>query len=75
MKLHERIKRYMNENNILIKAVGEKTDIEIKRFYRIIAGDSKMTADEFEHICSVLNVSPSYFFENNFLETKTKEVS
>jgi len=76
MKLHERIRRYLDKNNITIKEVGEQTDIEIKRFYRIVAGDSKMTADEFETICQVLDVSPGYFFDNKFLGAKNnKEVS
>lgn len=70
MKLHEKVRLYINENNLKIKEVGEKTDIEIKRFYRIIAGDSKMEADEFEDICKALNVNPNYFFKNNFLDTK-----
>lgn len=73
MKLHEKIRRYINENNLTIKEVGEQTNIEIKRFYRIIAGDSKMTADEFESICKVLNVDPKYFFDNNFLVAKNKK--
>lgn len=72
MKLHEKIRRYINENNLTIKEVGEQTNIEIKRFYRIVAGDSKMTADEFEEICKVLNINPDYFFNNDFLDTKIK---
>lgn len=73
MKLFEKIRHYINENNLTIKEVGEKTNIEIKRFYRILAGDSKMTADEFENICIVLKVNPNYFFENNFLDTKISD--
>lgn len=71
MKLHERIRRYIEGNKLTIKDVGEQTNIELKRFYRIIAGDSKMTADEFEEICGVLKVDPSYFFKNKFLVSKT----
>lgn len=70
MKLHEKVRKYINDNKLTIKEVGEQTNIEIKRFYRILAGDSKMTADEFENICKVLNVNPNYFFNENFLETK-----
>lgn len=73
MKLYEKIRHYINDNNLTIKEVGEKTNIEMKRFYRIIAGDSKMTADEFENICKVLNVNPNYFFEDNFLESKIND--
>jgi len=73
MKLHEKIRNYINEKNMTIKEVGEKTSIEIKRFYRILAGDSKMTADEFEEICKVLNVNPEIFFNKNVLETKNDE--
>lgn len=70
MKLHEKIRQYINENKLTIKEVGEQTNIEIKRFYRIIAGDSKMTADEFEEVCKALKVNPDYFFKNNVLEYK-----
>lgn len=70
MKLHEKIRQYINENKLTIKEVGEQTNIEIKRFYRIIAGDSKMTADEFEEVCKVLKVNPDHFFKNNVLEYK-----
>lgn len=73
MRLHEKIRNYINENNMTIKEVGEKTSIEIKRFYRILAGDSKMTADEFEEICKVLDVKPDIFFNENILETKSDE--
>lgn len=73
MKLHEKIRQYINENKLTIKEVGEQTNIEIKRFYRIIAGDSKMTADEFEEVCKALKVNPDYFFKNNVLEYKKTE--
>jgi len=72
MKLHEKIRQYIEKNKLTIKEVGEQTDIELKRFYRIIAGDSKMTADEFEKICKVLKVSPNYFFDNKILVSKNK---
>src|SRR5690625_6286343 len=70
MKLHEKIRQYIENNKLTIKEVGEQTDIELKRFYRIIAGDSKMTADEFEKICKVLKVSPNYFFDNKILRSE-----
>lgn len=70
MKLHERVRRYINDNNLTIKEVGEQTNIEMKRFYRILAGDSKMTADEFGDICKVLGVNPNYFFKDKFLDIK-----
>lgn len=70
MKLHEKIRAYISKNDLTIKEVGEQTNIELKRFYRIIAGDSKMTADEFENICKVLNVNPNYIFKEKFLVSK-----
>ncbi len=73
MKLYEKIRAYIVQNNLTIKEVGEKTNIEMKRFYRVIAGDSKMTADEFESICKVLDVNPNYFFAEKFLVSKNKE--
>ena len=70
MKIHERIRRYINDNGLKMNHVAEKSSIELKRFYRIVNGDSIMSADEFECICEGLKLEPKYFFNQLFLETK-----
>lgn len=70
MKVHERIRNHIDNNGLKMNHVAEKSNIELKRFYRIINGDSIMSADEFEVICGALNVDAQYFFKERFLETK-----
>lgn len=72
MKIHERIRRYINDNGLKMNHVAVKSSIELKRFYRIVNGDSIMSADEFECICAGLQLEPEYFFNQMFLETKNK---
>ncbi|MGE7114729.1 helix-turn-helix domain-containing protein [Lysinibacillus sp. NPDC047702] len=70
MKMHERIRQYILNNGLKINYVAEKSNIELKRFYRVINGETKLLADDFELICEGLGVAPEIFFKNNFLETK-----
>lgn len=69
MKVHERIRHYINDNGLKMNYVAEKSSIELKRFYRIVNGDSTLSADEYEKICKALGV---YFFENKVLVSKNK---
>lgn len=70
MKVHERIRHYINTNGLKMNHIADKAGIELKRFYRIVNGASTMSADEFEDICKALNVEPQYFFKEIFLVTK-----
>ncbi|TKI63193.1 helix-turn-helix transcriptional regulator [Lysinibacillus mangiferihumi] len=69
MKVHERIRRYIESNGLKMKYVADKSSIELKRFYRVINGDSVLSADEYERICSGLNVEQN-FFKEVFLDSK-----
>lgn len=71
MKVHERIRRYIESNGLKMNYVAHKSSIELKRFYRIINGDSILSADEFEQICYGLSVEPN-FFTDKFLVSKNK---
>lgn len=71
MKVHERIRRYIESNGLKMNYVANKSSIELKRFYRIINGDSTLSADEYEQICDGLNVEPN-FFKEEFLVSKNK---
>ena len=72
MKMHERVRHYINDKGLKMNHIAEKSSIELKRFYRIVNGDSIMSADEFECICEGLQLEPEYFFNLSFLETKNK---
>ena len=71
MKVHERIRRYIETNGLKMNYVANKSSIELKRFYRIINGDSVLSADEYEQICVGLNLETD-FFKQKFLVSKNK---
>ncbi|WP_312130852.1 helix-turn-helix domain-containing protein [Lysinibacillus capsici] len=71
MKVHERIRRYIETNGLKMNYVANKSSIELKRFYRIINGDSILSADEYEQICIGLNLETD-FFKQKFLVSKNK---
>ena len=70
MQMHERIRQYILSNGLKMNFVAEKSNIEPKKFYRVINGETKLLADDFELICEGLEVAPEIFFKTNFLETK-----
>lgn len=71
MKLHERIRNYIEKNGVMLNFVAERSGIQKQRFYRIMNGKSEMSADEFEMICKKgLDVSPSIFFKQKFSENE-----
>lgn len=74
MKMHQIIKNYIKRNGLKMNYVAHQCDINPKRFYRIINGDAPLDVEEYSKICEGLNVSPGYFFENNFLETKNEQI-
>jgi len=71
MKVHERIRRYIESNGLKMNYVADRSSIELKRFYRVINGDSILSADEYEKICIGLDVELN-FFKDKFLVSKNK---
>lgn len=64
MNIQERVREYIETNGLKFIFVAEKSGISEKRFYRLINGESKMTADEFEQICKKgLTMDPSFFLK------------
>lgn len=63
MKIQEVIKMYMEQKGIKPSILYTKLDIDMQRVYRIMRGDSKLTADEFKSICELLEVKPEYIFK------------
>lgn len=70
LKMHERIRKYIEDNGLKFNFVASKSNINSKKFYRIINGDAPLKIDEYEMICNGLEVEPGYFFKTNFLDSK-----
>lgn len=67
MKMYERIRSYANENGIKFSHIADKSGIERKRFYRMINGETSMSADEFEKIFIYgLSLEKKNFFVEKF---------
>ena len=74
MEMHQRIRNYIQNRGLKFNYVAEKSDINPKRFYRLMNGDSPLGIDEYEKICASLEVEPGYFFNQNFLEIKNCDI-
>lgn len=71
MKVYERLRQYRIDKGITQVHIASKLKKPIQRFNAIELGRIKLTADEFEEICiKGYEVSPSIFFDHQFLETK-----
>ena len=73
MTIQKRIRSYIFSNGLKINYVAQRSSIDVKKFYRIINSEVKLTADDFERICNGLEVDPQIFFNHKFLEAKKKE--
>ncbi|WCK53880.1 helix-turn-helix transcriptional regulator [Aneurinibacillus sp. Ricciae_BoGa-3] len=72
MKMYERIRNYAEENGLRFNHLADKANIERKRFYRIINGQTAMTAEEFEKIfINGLSLEERDFFNKKFLVSKS----
>lgn len=64
MEVGIKIKQYILENGMTLGFIAKKSEIEPKKFYRIINGGQRMTVEEFEQICKKgLGVKPSFFLK------------
>ncbi|MHB1681631.1 MAG: hypothetical protein ACYCYO_02205 [Bacilli bacterium] len=74
MKMHERLRAYMDGRALKLRIVAKKSGIEEKRFYRLLDGSSPLRVDEYERIvCDGLELDPGFFFNQNFLDSKIDE--
>lgn len=74
MEIHQRIRSYIQDNGMKFNYVAEKSGINAKRFYRLMNGESPISLEEYEKICTGLNVDPGYFFQEKFLISKKLSV-
>jgi transcriptional regulator with XRE-family HTH domain len=51
MRMHERIRKYIEENGMKLNFVAEKSGIQQKKFYRLLNGNTPLDVEEFESIC------------------------
>ncbi|MCM3411495.1 helix-turn-helix domain-containing protein [Metabacillus litoralis] len=62
MSVQEKLRSYIESNGIKLNFVAEKSDIPLKKFYRLINGDSTLSVEDFEKICiKGLSKDPSFF--------------
>lgn len=61
MKVYEKIRAYINENELDHTTIAEMTGIEQVAFSEILEGKRILNSDDFRAICLVLNVYPEKF--------------
>jgi transcriptional regulator with XRE-family HTH domain len=71
MKINERIRTYRLNRGLKLKYVSSNAGMAMQRLSALERGYIRLTADEFESICTKgLNVSPCIFFTNEFLNNE-----
>ncbi|EST11120.1 helix-turn-helix domain-containing protein [Sporolactobacillus laevolacticus] len=73
MKINNRIRQYIENNGLKFGFVAERSSIDDSKFSRMMTDQQAIKTDEYEKICKVLEVPTSYFFDDQFLETKNKQ--
>lgn len=64
-----RLQNYIKSKGYVLRVIAERSGIGEKKFYKILDGSCRLTADDLEKICARgLSVDPAYFFEKNFSE-------
>lgn len=61
MRVYERVRRYLDDNDLPPKAVAQKAGIPDAAFCAILSGKRTLYADELRAICLALDVSPELF--------------
>ena len=61
MRLYQKVRAYLVENNIEPLSVADKIGVPISTFNAILEGTETLYADDLSAICYALNVSPEEF--------------
>lgn len=73
MNMNQKIRDYITTNGLKFTFVAEKSGINMKKFSRFMTNKQPMTTSEYESICvKGLNLSPSFFYKQNVLDSKNK---
>ncbi|MEK4328961.1 helix-turn-helix transcriptional regulator [Paenibacillus sp. FSL R7-0312] len=73
MEINQRIREFIKTNGLKFTYVAKESNIDMKKFSRMMTGKQKIDTDEYETICSSLRVNPGYFFDQKLLENKNFE--
>lgn len=66
MRVHEKVKEYIEKNCFKQASVAKKAGIRVTTFNAMMNGKKIMYADDLEAICYALNVSSAIFIEPSF---------
>ena len=67
LPVHQRIKKYIKEQGLIIRSIAAKAGIKEDLLYDRLSGSVKMDPDELERLCiQGLGVNPSIFFAQKF---------
>lgn len=73
MSMNEKIRHYITTNGLKFSFVAERSGIDMKKFSRFMTNKQPMNTNEYEQICiKGLNLNPSFFYSQNFLDIKNK---
>lgn len=64
MKVHERIRKYIQEAGLKQYVVAEWAGFTKKQFSAMMTGRRKIYAEDIERICSALKVPPTTFIKS-----------
>lgn len=69
MKVYEKVRAYIDSNDLEQKVVAERSGISVVTFNAIMNGKRTLYADDLRAICLALNVSPEVFVEVGLART------
>ncbi|NBI29115.1 helix-turn-helix domain-containing protein [Chengkuizengella marina] len=72
MNMNERIRKFIKSEGLTYTSVANLSGINLKKISRIMLNKQKIDIDSYELICKALEVSPRYFYKENFLDNKNK---
>lgn len=73
MNMNERIRKYIVSNGLKFSFVANRAEMDDAKFSRMVTGKQKISTEEYEVICiKGLNVHPSLFYTEKFLDSKNK---
>lgn len=70
MKAHEKLREYISNEGMKRNFVAVTADMKVSRFYKILDGSAKFTADELIKMCKQGAVPLEIFFGDKFSITE-----
>lgn len=62
VSIQEKLKNYIEHNGLKVRSLAVKAGIPERRLYRVVNGETKLLADDFEKLCKkALEVDPKIF--------------